>query len=491
VSDPREEPVPWEVRAPARMSVTLGRKLDNCPRDAALYLKYRDYPSSSGPLLRGSLVHLFHERMMGQLIAHGEKSLFAPGFTQEVDARTGLPTGGVRAESAAAAAAEVAQTTREWVDELAEETGWPLSEAEVDEARVMAYHIAVGNEVDPETVVALEQAFVLELEDGRELIGKVDVASIGPDGVLQVDDLKSSFYVPPEDDVQKLVQAPWYAAGLLWGRPLLSEQCPTCRGGAILKCMVCGGRDAYPEGTWQWGPADVDHVEADCTSCGPGVTGQVPLKCPACDGRGSVETLGDPLGLEHVQWVRCRQVYPRFLNPSGFMSSRGGDALLGRADLRERVQAAARVSHRLQRGLDDRVWPAKSGPHCSECTAEAECPLPRQLRRFAGAIQSVEQASEAYEWLVRQQSLIKATRAEVINHLKAANVPSIAVGSERYGFAVSHSTALRRRGQHADWDGLGEAVEAAANEGAPFDVNDWLRQQTRTEFKRIKEEESE
>jgi hypothetical protein len=245
-------------QAAGAVSVTLGKKADNCPRDAGLYLKYRG-GAASGPLLRGSLVHLFHERMMAHLMMHGERcSLVAPQ----------------PGEDPVAAAAEVAQTTREWVDELAEETGWPLSEAEVDEARVMAYHIAVGNEVDPETVVALEQAFVLELEDGGELIGKVDVASIGADGVLQVDDLKSSFYVPPEEDVQKLVQAPWYAAGCcLWGRPLEARTTRRARRAARARADPVG-----------------------------------PL----------------PSGL------------PALPEAGGVMASRGGDKLLGRADLRER-----------------------------------------------------------------------------------------------------------------------------------------------------------
>ncbi len=409
----RLEPVAWEVEMPRRMSVTLGKKMDNCPRDGGLYLKYRG-GASSGPLLRGSLVHLFHERMMATLIERGEQSLVAPQ----------------PGEDPAAAMAEVAQTTGEWIDELVEETGWPLSESEIDEARVMAYHIAIGNEVDPETVVALEQAFVLELEDGGELIGKVDLASIGADGVLQVDDLKTAPHVPTEDEVQRLVQTPWYAACLLWGRPIAWDE----------------------------------------------------------DGN---ETLGEPLGLDHVQWVRCRQTYPRFLSPSGFVTSRGGDVLLGRADLRKRVRAASRAWRRLERGVNKREWPAKSGEQCSECTAEAECPLPRQLRRFAGAIQSVEQAQEAMTWHRRQSSLLKATREEVVNFLKANDIGSLRVDAETFAFVVSHPRSLRRRKGEADWDGLQEAVEAAAEEGVPFHVNDWIRSRPRSEFKAVKVNEIE
>jgi hypothetical protein len=117
---------------PSQMSVTLGVKADACPRDAHLYLKHRGQ-SSAGPLLRGSLAHLAFERIITELMVRGEESLFAPQ----------------PGEDPLAAAAEVSQTTKEWVDALAEETGWPLSEAEIDEARVMAYHMAIGNAVDP------------------------------------------------------------------------------------------------------------------------------------------------------------------------------------------------------------------------------------------------------------------------------------------------------------------------------------------------------
>lgn len=409
MSDPREEPVDWDVKAPSRMSVTLGRKADACPRDAGLYLKYRG-GASSGPLLRGSLGHLFYERMMSTLMLQGEASLVA---SQE-------------GEDPARAAAEVSQTTKEWVDQLVEETGWPLSEAEIDEARVMAYHMAIGNSVDPATVVALEQTFVLELEGGGELIGKVDVAALGADGILQVDDLKTSFYVPPEDDVQKLVQSPWYAAAILWGRPLDRE------------------------------------------------TGE----------------LGEPLGLDkYVQWVRCRQVYPRFINPTtGFMSSRGDDKLWGHADLRDKVAAASRVWRRVQRGLNERVWPAKSGDHCSECTAPVECPLPSQLRRHAGTIHTVEQASEAKEWAVRQGDLVRATNAEVAAFVKAEGLASLEAGDELYGFVVSHGTSMKKKGRNSDWDGLRDAVTQAVEFGEPFAVEDFLVTRPKTEFKKIKKE---
>lgn len=467
----RETPVEWDVEAPARISVTLAKKADACPRDAGLYLKHRG-GASSGPLLRGSLAHLFAERHMAHLMMHREGSLFAPQ----------------QHEDPAAAAAEVAQTTKEWVDELADETGWPICEADLDDVRVMAYHMAIGNDVDPETVVALERKFVYETPDGT-LSGKVDLASLPPDGTLQVDDYKTSFYVPPDEDFGKMVQVPWYAVLLLWGRPV--DEAP---------CEACGGTGVNPAT-----PPDID--AGGCEACGGGLLRR---------GRGKVETLGEPLGLaDEVQWVRARQVYPRFLKCAaravgggecgGKMGKRGcmdcgspgpgrmayREKLLGLADLRDKVSGLQRAMRRVNRGVADRVWPAVDGPHCSECTAQRECPLPSQLRRHGGTINTAEQASEAMEWFNRQTALTAATRKEVVAFVKAHEEleGELPVGAQTYSLQVSYPTALKKKGSRSDWDGLQQAVLGAAEEGQPFDVNDWLKQGTKTDFKVKKEED--
>lgn len=477
MADPRMEPVSWEVERPRRMSVTLGRKADECARDAGLYLRYKG-KASTGPLIRGSLGHLALERIMGSLMAHGESSLFAPQ----------------PGEDPVKAAAEVSQTTKDWVDELAVETGWPISEAELDQCRIVAYHFAIANDVDPGQVVALEQTFVLPLDDGGELIGKVDLAWMTPEGILEVRDYKTSLYVPEEAAVQSLVQVPWYAALILWGRPLHRRDCD-CAGQVTLVCRACGGRDLYPAQYVEKHMVD-GQAWASCTTCGApdrDGTPQDVVPCARCEGRGYVEELGEPLGLDFVQWVRCMQVYPMFINEaSGLMSSRGGDRLWSLPDLRDKANAASRIWARVLRGVNERVWPAKSGSHCAECTARVECPLPAQLRSHAGEIDSAEQASEAMEWAVRQGALVTATKKEVASFMKTARAPEDArlpVGSDTFGFVVSHPRSLRKKGQAADWEGLEDAALAAADEGEPFAIDDWLVARPKTEFKKIKKEE--
>jgi hypothetical protein len=349
--------------------------------------------------------------MMAHLMLHGEQSLFAPQ----------------PGEDAVAAAEQVSQTTKEWVNALADETGWPVTEADLDDVRQMAYHFAVGLDVNPEHVVALERKFVLETPDGT-LSGKVDLASLPPDGTLVVDDYKSSFYVPADEDFSKMVQVPLYAVLLLWGSPV----------------------EKLADGT---------------------------------------EVIGEPLGLEHVQWVRARQIYPRFLK-NGTMATR--ERVIGRADLRDALEGAQRAMRRVKRGVEERVWPAVSGPHCSECTCEAECPLPRQLRRFAGAINDVEQASEAMEWAERQSSLVTATKREVRAFVKAHDQElggELPVGSQTYALQVSFPRSVKKAGKNTDWDGLEAAIRAAAWDGAAFDLDDWVRRGTKTDFKVKKETE--
>lgn len=449
--DPRWR-VKWDVEMPRHMSVTLATKVDNCPRDGGMYLKYRGQASAS-QLLRGSFGHLVFERIMGTLIQQGEQSLVAahPG------------------EDPMKAAAEVSQMTKEWVDEIALEVGWPLSEYEIDQCRQMAYHFAIGNPVDPSTVVALEQAFLLDLGEGRTLLGKVDLASLRPDGILWVRDFKTSLYVPPGDAVSEMIQVPLYAALLLFGRPYERADCEACDGDGAFVALTGSGR------------------------------GQDTMPCSRCEGLGYVEVIGESLGLQdYVSHVWCEQVYPRFLNDAGEMSSRtvqapnGGD-LWTVPDLRDKGAAASRLWSRVQLGVAESYWPAKSGDkHCNLCTARAQCPIPAALRRFAGEVSTVQQASEALEWALQQAKLTSATRDEVKAFMKGPDAPEdgrLPVGADEYGFVVSNGTKVKQKGRSTDWDGLREAIDGAANEGAPFAVEDWLTPTVKTDFKRLPKRE--
>lgn len=205
------EPVP-PVDRPSRLSQTMLRHMDNCPRSGYLYLKHKGGPSSA-PMDRGSAFHLFAERMVVELVARGEKSLFAPA--QDGD-------GG--AEDLSQAAKDVASLTQAMVEQVFEDRPeFVMPASERDAVRVMAYHLAVAFDVDPQSVVGIERAFELDLECGWKIVGKVDLAALPTATRGLVDDYKTSLAVPSQEEHAQSFQAKLYALLLMYGRPVDGE----------------------------------------------------------------------------------------------------------------------------------------------------------------------------------------------------------------------------------------------------------------------------
>lgn len=394
-------PVP-PVPRPERLSQTLLKHMDRCPRAAYLYLKHGG-GAASHAMYRGSLFHLFVERTTMELVVRGEKTLYAPQ----------------PGEDAVAAAREVASMTKGMVDELARERPDLLvPAAEMDRVRTMAYHWAVGMDFDPEQVVGVERKFVLDLDCGWTISGKVDLATFLRDSYLGIDDYKTSMAVPAQEAFDESFQQRLYALLVLFGFP-------------------------------------VEKVDG-------------------------VEVRLEPVG-EHVAYVRGREVYPRAaLRADGSMVSR--EKTWSRTEIADFRLDVERTGEGFARALETGDWPAVAGPHCSECPAPAECPIPKHLRRFAGSINTPDQAAEAWAWAMRVKDDVAATEREVKAFVKAREAP-VRVGDVEYDFEVTESRALRKRGRDTDWDGLQEAVVEATTFGTPFDVADWIRTQTRTVFK--------
>lgn len=205
------EPVP-PVDRPSRLSQTMLRHMDNCPRSGYLYLKHKGGPSSA-PMDRGSAFHLFAERMVVELVARGEKSLFAPA--QDGDG------GG---EDLSQAAKDVASLTQAMVEQVFEDhPEFVMPASERDAVRVMAYHLAVAFDVDPQSVVGIERAFELDLECGWKIVGKVDLAALPTATRGLVDDYKTSLAVPSQEEHAQSFQAKLYALLLMYGRPVDGE----------------------------------------------------------------------------------------------------------------------------------------------------------------------------------------------------------------------------------------------------------------------------
>ena len=200
------EPVTEAVERPSRLSQTLLRTTDNCPRAGFLYLKHRGGPSSAA-MDRGSAFHKFAERMVVELVTRGEKSLFAPAQGEESP------------EALQSAAQDVASLTQAMVESVFEDhPEYVMPAAERDHVRSMAYHAAVGFDVDPQTVVGVERSFTLDVGDWQ-IIGKVDLASLPSPTLGEVLDWKTSLHVPSQEEHEKSFQAKLYALLLMYGTP--------------------------------------------------------------------------------------------------------------------------------------------------------------------------------------------------------------------------------------------------------------------------------
>lgn len=250
--------------------MTFLRYADSCLHSALLYTKHRG-GAPSMHMQRGSAFHAVAERMTLALVEQGESSLFAaqPG------------------EDAAVAAREVASLSSAFVDEvLRERTDLHVSTGEADAIRVMAFHWAAATVLDPNRVIGVEQKFVADV-GGREVSGIIDLALAGPqDGLAEIVDYKTSFYVPEAESYRQSFQPRFYAFLLMHGFPVRK----------------------------------VDGVEVRDPSLG-----------------------------DRTQWVTTREVYPRYLSSEGNLRERDHvlsrtDVAQFRGDLErliERVERAA------------------------------------------------------------------------------------------------------------------------------------------------------
>lgn len=329
-------PVEENVEAPRRISQTLAKHADRCMRSAFLYLKYSG-GTPGHALDRGSAYHLFQERAMRLLLEEDEAAL-------------------------------VPELAKVMVDEVLDDhPEWTVPRSEADDVRVMAYHWTIGNDVDPATVVAVERKFVLEL-GGVTISGKIDLAALMPDGVLQIDDAKTSFAMPTQAEYEESFQTLFYSLLYLFGNPV--EKVP--------------------------------------------------------DEHGELQEIVLPAVGEGLWWVRTREVYPRLkLREDGTLAMR--TRTLSRTDVEDFKHDLARTIRKILGALEDGKWSAVPGSHCSECPCSAECPLPPHLRDHAGTINSVEEAQEAMAAVL----VTKAQTAAMEKEIKAwckGNTQSLVVG---------------------------------------------------------------
>lgn len=511
--DYRALPPVEPIEIPRRFSMSLMAKDDDCPRSAYLFAKYRHGPSSH-PLDRGTLGHAVLERGLKELIVREERSYVEPGMVRMFSRVDGVlvdelvpasPEGEAKAV-ATSMAALVAEVLREHPDLV-------VARREVDDVRELAYHWAIGYDVDPQDVAGVEQLFVLDLQCGVRISGKLDVAALLGVDVAQVDDYKTGRAMPTQEEYEGSVQPWFYAVLLCFGTPVDVHACPA----------GCG-RD-WPIGS----------------------------DCEVCEGRGYVEVKREPVG-QYVQGVRMRELYPSAkLRDDGTLHRREmfvhrtlvADYL---ADLEEKAaRLLARFGTKVERcpschgeptlrcdcdcypgstgeriacegrGLAqcsgcggpekppvehvaapcatcdgrgvivDGSWdfPARSGSWCSMCPAAHECPLPEELRDHAGTVNTLAQASEAWAKTQLAKTQLAAIEKEVKTFAKAHDV-AIVVGDLSWRWEPKTGRAVRKKRGRSDWDGLVDAVVEAAEFGVPFDVSEFVVPTSGSEFKKSK-----
>jgi hypothetical protein len=412
-------PVDVAPPRPARFSQTLLRHANNCKRAAYLYLRY----GGGTPAVQldfGTAAHAFFERALLELLERGESSLYAPQA----------------GEDAEFAAREVASLTAAMVDELLRERPEltvPIAHPthSQDHLREQAYHWAVACDIEPESVLAVERKFLLELPSGITISGKLDVAqSLGPDWA-QVSDYKTTFAAESEGSFEDSFQGKLYALLLLFGTPVEKVPCPA---GCGTRCPLV-------------------------------------YDCEECAGSGFVERALPPMG-EGINWVRVRELYPRLRPRDGRL--REVAAVYSRQSLADWLPDVDRLAADLVERFESRRYPAVPGSHCSECPCQPECPLPAVLRRHAGTINSMGEAAEAAEKIETQDAEVKATKAELRRFGKAWG--PIRYGADRVlEFQESESF-------DTDWPALEDGVVRAVEYGEPFELGSFRRRRVSSRF---------
>lgn len=105
-------------------------------------------------------------------------------------------------------------------------------------------------------------------------------------------------------------------------------------------------------------------------------------------------------------------VYPGIEDSEGRMLRR--TVGLTRLEMLEYMESLEATLKRLDRSLETGDWPAVvSDEACQECPAQAECPIPVDLRSLAGQINGVEDAREALTRRHRSQAVDRAVGREV------------------------------------------------------------------------------
>lgn len=412
------------LRLPAplggRVSQTMLRHFQGCPRSGFFYARYRGMARAE-PLERGSALHFVLERAIALMIEQGE-----PEIPDEI--------------------------LKMLVGEAL--SVFPVPWRDHDYLRECAYRWSENFTCDPSAVVCCETLMVLDLA-GWEVRCKVDFAELRDAGMtIAVKDWKSSRSAPGYEEIgrrrpdgtiaARQFQLVLYALALAYGVPVRVEEraCESCDGTGFF----AGERD------------------------GPG--------CPECEGSGVTrEETREPFPLAaQAERFELELVFPGMRSREGGMVTRSVG--LTRLELTEYRDSLEALLRRLTAAEENGDWPAvQSDAACGECPARQLCPIPRELNDHAGRINTYDEAVEAAEKLDRESDQLAALRAELRNLAKARDW-EIRYGRDKaLRFVYGESERIENK------EGMFEAIERAVRYGEPFDRSRFVKTVGTNSFK--------
>lgn len=405
------EPVflPPELAPTRSFSVTLGRAYNLCPRAAFLYAKYRREMAPKAELLVGSVCHRVYELATKTAVEEGE-STPPPELVKAI------------------------------VNEVLADPGYWCPVEYHDYIRESAYRWASETVIDPETLIAVETLFEVDLGP-LVLRAKIDRAELHDGGKrLVVKDYKSTRNLYSQEDIgrkrndgtiaAKDYQLVSYAVACVFGVPIRES---------------------------------VDLVT------------------------GERREVREPFSLaEHAQVVDVAYVFPG-IEVQGEMAERG--ATLTILELHEYRDSLVAQAAQIVESRESGDWGAVYGEgHCVECPCQAECPIPAERRRHAGTISSIEDAAEAQEQLAAEKLVHTARDKELVNFVK-----SLPKGHQQLFWGRNHvlEVGYQEVEEIVDREEMWAAMQRAVEHGEPFDRAKHVKVKKSTPIKRRKLSEAE
>jgi hypothetical protein len=420
--------LPENRRLEGRVSQTMLRHYQACPRSGFLYAQFKG-EASTIEMVRGTAMHTVIERALALAVAKDEVAV-PPDVVKDI------------------------------VNEVLAEQHVPF--AEHDYLREACYRWGAEFAAKPQEVVAIESLIVLRV-GGYDVRMRVDFAELLDDGErVHVCDWKSSRSMPAQEDVARKRRDPLpeggeaavflaknfqlvlYALGLAFGVPVRVEE-----------CLTCDGRGARGG-------------EIDSAGWMEAVT------CPSCKGSG-VHEVPEPFSLAgRAQRFDLEFVYPG-IEFDGVMARR--PMSLTRLELSEYMASLEGLLARVAHSEESGDWPAQvSDDGCGECPAASLCPIPAELRDHRGTINTVEQAAEAQEVLDRRRAEDAAISREIKAFCKAQGI-DLRYGRDRVReWKTSEVTKI------SDRESMFAAMERAVRFGEPFDRGEFVSTKPSTGF---------